>query len=136
MAEGATDLSDLLGAGPVQNPQLPQSTTFAPIVTGGTDPFVTNGFGDAAPHKPAATLHSNSHMFATMRYAMKNLMTYFGFFLAAMIISLSTPRSLILQYIPNTYTSGGVPSYMGAAILAGVAVAIAYVVGTLGSSLI
>jgi hypothetical protein len=63
-------------------------------------------------------------------------MTYFGFFLAAMIVSLSTPRSLILQYIPNTYTSGGVPSYMGAGILAGVAVAIAYVVGTLGSSLI
>jgi len=61
---------------------------------------------------------------------------YFGFFLAVMIVSLSTPRSLILQYIPNTYTSGGVPSYMGAAILAAVAVAIAYVVGTLGSSLI
>jgi hypothetical protein len=134
--EGATDLSDLLGSGPVQNPSLPQSTTFAPIVTGGTDPFLTNGFSDAQPHKPAATLHSNSHMFSTMRYAMKNLVTYFGFFLAAMIISLSTPRSLILQYIPNTYTSGGVPSYMGAAILAGVAVAIAYVVGTLGSSLI
>ena len=134
--EGATDLSDLLGSGPVQNPQLPQSTTFAPIVTGGTDPFVTNGFSDAQPHKPAATLHSNSHMFATVRYAAKNLVTYFGFFLAAMIISLSTPRSLILQYIPNTYTSGGVPSYMGAAILAAVAVAIAYVVGTLGASLI
>jgi hypothetical protein len=63
-------------------------------------------------------------------------MTYFGFFLAAMVISLSTPRSLILQYIPNTYTAGGVPSYLGAAILAGVAVAIGYVVGTLGSSLI
>jgi len=134
--EGATDLSDLLGSGPVQNPQLPQSTTFAPIVTGGTDPFVTNGFSDAQPHKPAATLHSNSHMFASVRYAAKNLVTYFGFFLAAMIVSLSTPRSLILQYIPNTYTSGGVPSYMGAAILAGVAVAIAYVVGTLGASLI
>lgn len=136
MADGATDLSDLLGSGPVQNPQLPQSTTFSPIVTGGTDPFVTNGFQDAQPHKPAAVLHSNQHMFSTIRYAAKNLMTYFGFFLAAMIISLSTPRSLILQYIPNTYTSGGVPSYMGAAILAGVAVAIAYVVGTLGSSLI
>ena len=134
--EGATDLSDLLGSGPVQNPSLPQSTTFAPIVTGGTDPFLTNGFSDAQPHKPAATLHSNQHMFSTMRYAAKNLVTYFGFFLAAMIISLSTPRSLILQYIPNTYTSGGVPSYMGAAILAGVAVAIVYVVGTLGSSLI
>jgi hypothetical protein len=66
---------------------------------------------------------------------MKNFMTYFGFFLAAVIISLSTPRAMILQYIPNTYTSGGVPSYMGAAILGGVAVAIAYVVGTLFGAL-
>ena len=133
--EGATDLSDLLGSAPVQTP-LPQSTTFSPIVTGGTDPFITNGFQDAQPHRPAATLKSSYQTFNTVRYAVKNLMTYFGFFLAAMIISLSTPRSLILQYIPNTYTSGGVPSYMGAAILAGVAVAIAYVVGTLGASLI
>lgn len=132
MADGATDLSDLLGAGPVQN--LPQSTTFAPIVTGGSDPFISPT--GSAPNKPAATLKSNYHMFATVRYAFKNLVMYFGFFLAAMIVSLSTPRSLILQYIPNTYTSGGVPSYMGAAILAAVAVAIAYVVGTLGSSLV
>ena len=129
MADGATDLSDLLGSGPVQN--LPQSTTFAPIVTGGVDPFITQ-----PAQKPAATLQSNAHMFGTIRYAFKNLVMYFGFFLAAMIVSLSTPRSLILQYIPNTYTAGGVPSYMGAAILAAVAVAIAYVVGTLGSALV
>lgn len=133
MADGATDLSDLLGSGPVQT--LPQSTTFSPIVTGGADPFISP-MGGSAANKPAATLHSNAHMFSTIRYAFKNLVMYFGFFLAAMIVSLSTPRSLILQYIPNTYTSGGVPSYMGAAILAAVAVAIAYVVGTLGSSLI
>lgn len=136
MAEGATDLSDLLGAGPVQNPSLPQSTTFAPIVTGGTDPFATNGINTTPQQKPAAQLYSQAHTFNTIRYAFKNLMTYLGFFLAAMIISLSTPRSLILQYIPNTYTAGGVPSYLGAAILAGVAVAIGYVVGTLGSTLI
>ena len=132
MADGATDLSDLLGSGPVQNPQLPQSTTFAPIVTGGVDPFLTAG---VSPQKPAMTLTSQTHMFSTVRYAVKNLMTYFGFFLAAIIISLSTPRSLILQYIPNTYTSGGVPSYMGAAILGAVAVAIAYVLGTLFGAL-
>lgn len=131
MADGATDLSDLLGAGPVQNPQLPQSTTFSPIVTGGADPFIM----PQGPHTPAATLKSQAHTFSTIRYAAKNLMTYFGFFLAAMIVSMSTPRSLILQYIPNTYTSGGVPSYTGAAILGGVAVAIAYVVGTLFSAL-
>jgi len=134
MAEGATDLADLLGGGPVQNPSLPQSTTFAPIVTGGGDPFinpVSTTVGRTATSSP-----SMEYKFNTVRYAIKNVMVYFGFFAAAMIISLSTPRSLILQYIPNTYTTGGVPSYMGAAILAGVAVAVAYVVGTLFSSLI
>jgi hypothetical protein len=132
MADGATDLNDLLGSGPVQNPSLPQSTTFAPIVTGGVDPFISP---QTHQNKPAMTLTNHSNTFNTVRYAVKNLMIYFGFFAAAMIISLSTPRSLILQYIPNTYTAGGVPSYMGAAILAGVAVAIAYVVGTLFGSL-
>jgi hypothetical protein len=133
MADGATDLADLLGGGPVQNPTLPQSTTFAPIVTGG-DPFImpTN----TSPGKTATSSPSNDHMFNTARYAVKSFMTYFGFFVAALIISLSTPRSLILQYIPNTYSTGGVPSYLGAAILAGVAVAIGYIIGTLFSSVI
>jgi hypothetical protein len=132
--EGATDLSDLLGSGPVQNPSLPQSTTFAPIVTGGDSPFImpTN----TSPGKTASSSPSNEHMFNTARYAVKNFMTYFGFFVAALIISLSTPRSLILQYIPNTYAVGGVPSYLGAGILAGVAVAIGYIIGTLFSSII
>jgi hypothetical protein len=134
MADGATDLADLLGGGPVQNPTLPQATTFAPIVTGGGDPFISPV--NTSPGKTAGIPSGMNHTFNTARYAIKNLMVYFGFFAAAMIISLSTPRSLILQYIPNTYTSGGVPSYMGAAILAGVAVAVAYVVGTLLSSII
>jgi hypothetical protein len=133
MADGATDLSDLLGNGPVQNPQLPQSTTFSPIVTGGVDPFISPV--NTSSQKPTMNMVNNNQTFNTVRYAVKNLMVYFGFFAAAMIISLSTPRSLILQYIPNTYTSGGVPSYTGAAILASVAVAIAYVVGTLFGSL-
>jgi hypothetical protein len=134
MAEGATDLSDLLGSGPVQNPTLPQSTTFSPIVTGGGDPFISPV--STAVGKTASSSPSMDYQFSRVRYAIKNIMVYFGFFAAAMIISLSTPRSLILQYIPNTYTAGGVPSYMGAGILAGVAVAIAYVVGTLFSSII
>lgn len=130
---GATDLADLLGSSPVQTPSLPQATTFAPVVTGGTDPFImpNNTIGRTATSSP-----SQEHTFHTVRYAAKNLMVYFGFFLGAMLISLSLPRSLILQYIPNTYTVGGVPSYMGAAILAAVAVAVAYVVGTLLSSII
>lgn len=132
---GATDLSALLGSGPVQNPSLPQSTTFAPMVTGGVDPFIAP-MNTSNQQKPATTTFNHDATFSSIRYAIKNLMMYFGFFLAAAIISLSTPRSLLLQYIPNTYTAGGTVSYMGAAVLAGAAVAIAYVVGTLGSSLI
>ena len=134
MADGATDLADLLGSGPVQNPSLPQSTTFAPIVTGGDSPFImpTN----TSPGKTATSSPSNDHMFHTARYAVKHFMTYFGFFLAALLISLSTPRSLILQYIPNTYAVGGVPSYLGAGILAAVAVLVGYIIGTLFSSII
>ena len=134
MADGATDLADLLGSGPVQNASLPQGTTFAPIVTGGDSPFImpTN----TSPGKTATSSPSQEYMFQSARYAVKNFMTYFGFFLAAVLISLSTPRNLILQYIPNTYTTGGVPSYLGAGILAGVAVLVGYVVGTLFSSMI
>lgn len=127
--EGATNLDDLLGGGG----QVQNGANFAPMVTGGGDPFIAP-IGPPQ-HKPASTLVNQTHMFQSAKYAIKNAMVYFGFFLAAILISLSTPRSLILQYIPNTYTSGGVPSYTGAAILAAVAVVAAYIFGALGSSL-
>jgi hypothetical protein len=130
---GATDLSALLGSGPVQNPSLPQSTTFAPMVTGGGDPFIAPINTSSQPLKPS---YNQDVSFNSIRYAVKGLMLYFGVFLAAAIISLSTPRSLILQYIPNTYTTGGTVSYTGAAVLGAAAVAIAYIIGTLGSSII
>lgn len=130
---GATDLSALLGSGPVQNPSLPQSTTFAPMVTGGGDPFIAP-INTSAPQIKQS--YNQDVTFNSIRYAVKGLMLYFGVFLAAAIISLSTPRSLILQYIPNTYTTGGTVSYTGAAVLGAAAVAIAYIIGTLGSSII
>jgi hypothetical protein len=71
-----------------------------------------------------------------IRRAVKNMMFYIAFFLAAVVISLPIPRALFLQYIPNTYTSGGVVSYLGASILGAIAVAIAYVLGTLLAVLI
>jgi hypothetical protein len=63
-------------------------------------------------------------------------MFYIAFFLSAVVISLPVPRSILLQYIPGTYTAGGVVSYYGAAILGAIAVAIAYVLGTLLAVLI
>ena len=129
--EGATDLSELLGNGPVQNPSLPPSTTYTPV-TGGGDPFIAP-INTSVPQK--AAVQSNYDMFNTVKFAVKNLMFYIGVFVGAALISMSTPRSLILQYIPNTYTSGGVPSHTGVAILAGVSTAVTYLVGTLGSAL-
>jgi hypothetical protein len=132
--EGATDLSDLLGggSGPVQNPSLPQSTTFAPIVTGGVDPFIA-----LSPSSNTNVKNVQQHQsFAYVKHAIRGLMMYFAFFIASMVISLPVPRNLFLQYIPNTYTSGGVVSYYGAAILGAIAVAISYVLNTFLSALI
>jgi hypothetical protein len=49
---------------------------------------------------------------------------YIAFFLAAVIISLSTPRNLLLQYVPNAYTGSGVVSLTGAGVLGVAAVII------------
>lgn len=121
MSDGATDLSSLLGGGPVQSP------AFAPMVTGGGDPFIS----PQPSNQPAMTLKSNDASFYMVYRAVKNLLTYISFFLAAVVISLPAPRHLFLQYIPNTYTSGGVVSYMGAGILGLIAVAISYILSTL-----
>lgn len=133
MESGSTNLADLLGGGPVQNPSLPQSTTFAPMVTGGGDPFISPM---PSNNNPPTTLKNNDAMFFAVRRSIKNAMGYVAFFLAAVIISLPVPRALFLQYIPSTYTSGGVVSYYGAGILGLIAVAITYVLGTLLSLLI
>lgn len=71
-----------------------------------------------------------------MRFAAANLSMYIAFFLAAALLSMSTPRNLILQYIPNAYTSGGVVSFQGAAVLGGAAVVIAHIINNFLSSIL
>lgn len=131
--DGATDLSELLGGSPVQNPSLPQSTTFSPIVTGGVDPFIALSSGSSNPNVKSV---QQQQSFAYLKHAIRGMMTYLAFFLAAMIISLPVPRNLFLQYIPNMYTSGGVVSYMGAAVLGMIAVSISYVLSTFFGAMI
>ena len=134
MADGATDLSDLLGGGPVQNPSLPQGTTYAPITTGGVDPFIALSPSSNGNQNVKTVQQHQS--FSMVKNIIRSTLTYVAFFLAAMIISLPVPRNMFLQYIPNTYTSGGVVSYMGAAVLGGIALAITYVLSTLFGILI
>ena len=52
-----------------------------------------------------------------VRFMVGNATLYIAIFLAGAIISLSTPRNLLLQYVPNAFTSGGVVSWTGAAVL-------------------
>jgi hypothetical protein len=114
--ESATDLSDLLGGNPVQAP------AFAPMVTGGGDPFSAPISQPKVDYTPQLSI---------LRYSVQGLLSTVALFLAAFVISLSVPRTLLLQYIPNTYTTGGVVSYTGAAVLAGAAVVISYILNML-----
>ena len=67
-----------------------------------------------------------------MGFMFRNLTLYFC--VAAAIISLSTPRNMLLQDLPSMYTSGGVVSWQGAGVLGGAAVVIAHLLSVfLGS---
>jgi len=63
-----------------------------------------------------------------IRFMVGSSTMYISFFIAAMIISLSIPRNMLLQYVPSAYTSGGVVSWTGAAILGVAAVVISNVI--------
>jgi hypothetical protein len=89
------------------------------MVTGGGDPF-------SAPIAQPKT-QDYTPQISILRYSVQGLLGTLSLFIAAFIISLSVPRTLLLQYIPNTYTTGGVVSYTGAAVLGGAAVVISYV---------
>lgn len=52
-----------------------------------------------------------------MRWMASSASLYISFFVAAAVISMSAPRHLLLQYVPNAYTGAGVVSYTGAAVL-------------------
>lgn len=62
-----------------------------------------------------------------MRFMFGNAALFISFFVAAMTISLSAPRNLLLQYVPNAYTAGGVVSWTGAAVLGAAAVVISQI---------
>lgn len=105
--DDATPLDALL-----PSPQGPQSAS--PLIPMPSVP--TPGHSGLAPSfKPSLP---------AMRFMFMNTTLYISFFLAAVVISLSAPRNLILQYIPNAYTSGGVVSWTGAAVLGAAAVVI------------
>lgn len=71
-----------------------------------------------------------------MRWMASSASLYIAFFLAAVIISLSTPRNLLLQYVPNAYTGSGVVSFTGAGVLGVAAIVITQFLHNFLSSLL
>jgi hypothetical protein len=71
-----------------------------------------------------------------MRFMFANTTLYIAIFIAGAVISLSTPRNLLLQYVPNAYTSGGVVSWTGAAVLGVAAVVVTNLVNNFLSGLL
>lgn len=106
------------------NPQGPQSQP--PIM-----PMPSNqapGYSTMAPSfKPTLP---------AMRWMASSASLYIAFFLAAVIISLSIPRNLLLQYVPNAYTGSGVVSWTGAGVLGLAAVIIAHLLNGFLSSIL
>ena len=120
MELGATDLGDLLGGAPVQAP------AFAPMVGGG-DPFIS-----PLPPATATKVPDYSQQFSILRGSVRNLLTYVGFFLAALTFSLSKPLELLLPYIPipSIYGEGGILTWTGAAVIGGLTTILAYILNT------
>lgn len=118
--DDATSLDALLNA----TPQGPQSQP--PVIPMPSIP--TPGHSAMAPtFKPSLP---------AMRWMASSASLYIAFFLAAVIISMSTPRNLLLQYVPNAYTGSGVVSWTGAGVLGVAAVVITHVLNNfLGSIL-
>jgi len=98
--EDATSLDALL-----PSPQGPQSQPPMMGIPGGMAPAHSVMAPSFKPSLPA------------MRFMLSNTTLYIAIFLAGAIVAMSTPRNLLLQYVPNAYTSGGVVSWTGAAIL-------------------
>jgi len=118
--DDATSLDALLNA----TPQGPQSQP--PVIPMPSIP--TPGHSAMAPtFKPSLP---------AMRWMASSASLYIAFFLAAVIISMSTPRNLLLQYVPNAYTGSGVVSWTGAGVLGVAAVVITHILNNfLGSIL-
>lgn len=105
--DDATPLDSLMPQGPQSQPPM--------------TPMPSN---PSMGHSPMAP--SFKPTLPAMRWMASNASLYIAFFLAAAAISMSTPRNMLLQYVPNAYTGSGVVSYTGAGVLGLAAVIIAH----------
>lgn len=117
--DDATSLDALLPS--PQGPQSMPPTMAMPSVLSGGHSAMAPSFKPSLP---------------AVRFMFANTTLYLAIFIAGAIVSLSTPRNLLLQYVPNAYTSGGVVSWTGAAILGAATVVLTNLLNTFLSGIL
>jgi uncharacterized integral membrane protein len=122
-----TPLDQLIPAGGAQQPalSLPASTTYPQMVTPGT----TSAIYTPPPPAPA----SNP---IVVKSVLKNILMYVSIFLSVVIISMTNVQSMVLRYVPGSYSGSGVVSLTGAGVLGALGVFLVYVIQVLLAPLI
>jgi len=112
----ATPLESLPPTGGAQQPGLPAATTYPQMITPGTQSAIYT----PPPQQQVPPV--------AVKSVLKNILGYVAIFVAVFILSMTPVQSLLLRYIPNAYSSSGVVSLTGAAVLGASAVFLVYVI--------
>ena len=122
-----TPLDQLLPTGGAQQPamSLPASTTYPQMVTPGTSSAIYT--------PPPPVVVSNPHM---VKSVLKNILMYVAIFIAVVVISMTNVQSMVLRYVPGSYSGSGVVSLTGAGVLGALGVFLVYVIQVLLAPLV
>jgi hypothetical protein len=71
-----------------------------------------------------------------VKSVLRNILGYVAIFGAVFIISLTPVQSLVLRYIPGSYSGSGVVSLTGAGVLGAIGVVLVYILQVLLNPLI
>lgn len=107
------------GGAPQSAPPLPSSTTYTPVVTPGTMQY-------SAPQMSASSMPPTPYV----KHILRSIVQYFAVFLAGMILSMPSIQSLGLRYVNVAYTSGGILSLSGAAIVGAAIMVLSYILSS------
>jgi hypothetical protein len=124
----ATPLDQLMPPGGSQQPSmsLPAATTYPQMITPGTASAIVS-----PPHPGGAQMHPMA-----VKSVLRNILGYVAIFGAVFIISLTPVQSLVLRYIPGSYSGSGVVSLTGAAVLGAIGVVLVYIIQVLLNPLV
>ena len=117
-----TPIDQLIPAGGAQQPamSLPAATTYPQMITPGTSSAIYTPPPPMAPTNPLV-----------VKSALKNILTYVAIFIAIVIVSMTNVQSMVLRYVPGSYSGSGVVSLTGAGVLAALGIFLVYVIQVL-----